>query len=231
MADFRRLCVARLIRLVVALHEWLRIRRNVGLRVARAKRWLLAAGERLRIVVAAVLEIVVVALLELLIVATAAAFRPLRLEVWILLAELFVRRRDQAKIMFGMLKIIFGRDRIAGRLGVTGKLEIFLRHVIGRSANFHIRAVRLVNPSQGILIAPVVLLLITTPAHTLVVMMLLTVSHGFVVNDSSMCRGSDPAAIVPASNPARAGTQNPRRLLSAQPIHMSCAVRATIIAF
>ena len=52
--------------------------------------------------------------------------------------------------MFGMLKIIFGRDRIAGGLGITRKLEIFLRHVIGRSANFHIGAVRLVNPRQRI---------------------------------------------------------------------------------
>jgi hypothetical protein len=34
------------------------------------------------------------------------------------------------------------------------------------------------------LIAPVVLLMIIAPAHTLVVMMLLTVSHGLLFNDS-----------------------------------------------
>jgi hypothetical protein len=34
------------------------------------------------------------------------------------------------------------------------------------------------------LIAPVVVLLIIAPAHTFVVMMLLTVSHGLLFNDS-----------------------------------------------
>jgi len=129
----------------------------------------------------ALLELLVRARLELLIVA--AAFRA-RLEVRILLAELLLCRRDQTEIMFGMLKIVLGRDRIAGGLGIACELEIFLRHVIGRSANLHIRAVRLVNPRQGILIAPVVLLMIIAPAHPLVVMMLLTVSHGLLFNDS-----------------------------------------------
>ena len=86
--------------------------------------------------------------------------------------------------MFGVLKIVFRRDRIAGGLGITCKLEILLRHVVGGPANLHVRAVRLVNPRQGILIAPVVLLMIIAPAHPLVVMMLLTVSHGLLFNDS-----------------------------------------------
>ena len=37
----------------------------------------------------------------------------------ILLAELFVRRRDQAEIMFGVLVVILGRDRVAGRACVA----------------------------------------------------------------------------------------------------------------
>jgi hypothetical protein len=171
--------LARLIVVVVALHERLRILRQVRL-LARAERLL---PEGLAVLVAAFLELLVAALLEVLVVSS-RSFRPLRLEVRILLAELLVRRRDQPEIMFSVLEIIFGRDRIAGGLGVTRKLEILLRDVIGCPANLHIRAVRFVNPRQGILIAPVVVLLIIAPAHTLVVMMLLTVSHGLLFNDS-----------------------------------------------
>ena len=170
-----RLTFARLIRLIVALHEGLRIRRDERLRLARAER--LVAGER-RFVLA-VVELLVVAL-KLLVV---AALGP-RLEVRIVLAELLLRRRDQAEIMFGVLEIIFRRDRIAGRLGVTRKLEIFIRDVIGRAANLHVRAVGFINPCQGILIAPIIVLLIVAPAHALVVMMLLTVSHGLLFNHS-----------------------------------------------
>lgn len=175
-----RLRVARLIGTVVARHERLGIGRDVRLRLARAER--LVAREWLRVVVA-VLEVVVAARLELLIVA-AASFGP-RLEVRILLTELLVRNCDETEVMFGMLKIILGRDRIAGRLGVARKLEIFLSHVIGRAANLHIRAVGFVDPRQRVVIAAVIVLLIVAPAHTLVVMMmLLTVSHGLLFNDS-----------------------------------------------
>jgi len=175
-----RLRVARLIGTVIAWHEGLRIRRDVRLWLARAE--CLVAPEWLRVLVA-VLEVVVAARLELLIVA-AAPFRP-RLEVRILLTELLVGDRDQPKIMFGMLKIIFRRDRIAGRLGIAGKLEILFRHVIGRAANLHIRAVGLIDPRQRVVIAAVIVLLIVAPAHTLVVMvMLLTVSHGLLFNNS-----------------------------------------------
>jgi hypothetical protein len=170
-----RLTVALLARLivVVALHEGLRILRKIGL---------LSGAERLLelSVFVALIELLIGTRLELLVV---PAFRA-RLKIRVLLAELLLRGSDQAEIMFGMLEVILGRDRIAGGLGIACKLEIFLRNVIGRSANLHIRAVRLVNPCQGILIAPVVLLMIIAPAHTLVVMMLLTVSHGLLFNDS-----------------------------------------------
>jgi len=166
--------LARLI-IVVALHEGLRILRKIGL-LTRAE-WLLVEGLT---VLFAFVELLVRARLELLVV---AALRP-RLEVRVLLAELLLRHRDQPEIMLGVLEIVLGRDRIAGGLGVTRELEILLRDVIGRSANLHIRAVRFVNARQGILIAPVVVLLIIAPAHALVVVMLLTVSHGLLFNDS-----------------------------------------------
>jgi len=175
-----RLAIALLARLrIVALYEGLRILWNVRLRLARAE---CLFAKRLGVVIA-IFELLVGARLELLVVAAFGA----RLEVGILLPELLLRGGDQAKIMLGVLEIIFGGNRIAGGLGIARKLKIFFGHVIGRSANLHIRAVRLINPGEGVLIAPVVvLLIIVAPAHALVVivMMLLTVSHGLLFNDS-----------------------------------------------
>ena len=188
LAEFLRLLslalLARLIGRVLARNERLRIRRNVGLRLARAER--LIAGEGL---VVAVLEILLRARLELLVVAAATAFGA-RLEVRVLLAELFVCHRDQPELMFSVLEVILRRDRIAGRLGITGKLEVFLRHVIGRAADLHIGAVGFINPCQRVMIAAVVIVVVivvvVAPAHALVVivMLMLTVSHGLLFNNS-----------------------------------------------
>ena len=187
VAHLGRLCVAhlaRLIRLTVARHERLRIGRNVGLRLLAPTERLIG-GEGLP-VVSAILELFG-ARLELLVVAAAAAFLPLRLEIRILLAELLVRRRDQAEIVFGMLEVVFGRDRIAGGLAITRKLEIFLRHMVRRAANLHVGAVGFIHPCQRVVAAAVVIvvvIVVVAPAHALVVMMLLTVSHGLLFNDS-----------------------------------------------
>src|SRR5581483_274660 len=111
---FLRLAIALLARLiiliVVARREWLRVLRQIRLRLADGVRRL----ERLHAVVFAVLELALGArLLELLLIA--AAFRA-RLEIRILLAELLLRGSDQAEIVLGMLQIIFRRNRIAGGL-------------------------------------------------------------------------------------------------------------------
>jgi hypothetical protein len=110
-----------------------------------------------------------------------------RLEVRILLPKLFLRGGDQAKIMLGVLKVVFGRDRIARALRVARELKIFFRHMVGRAADLHVGAVGFVNPGQRVLIAAVVMLLvvIAPAAHALVMlMMLLTVSHGLLFNNS-----------------------------------------------
>ena len=139
---------------------------------------------------------------------TAGRCRPrARMEVRIVLAELLLRRGDQAEIMLGMLEIVFRRDRIAGGLGVACQLKIFLRDVIGRSANFHVGAVRFIDPCQrvvtaAIVVVVVIVVVIVAPAHALVVMMLLTVSHGLLFNNSHLRRfaGSlpNPAQHSPA---------------------------------
>jgi hypothetical protein len=156
--------------LLLARRKRLSLARQIGLRFARPERLLAPGAWLLRALLVGLVAQVVARLL----------LRPI---VRIGLAELLLRRRDQAEIVLGVLEIVLGRNRIPGGLGVTRELEIFVRDVVGSSANLHIRAVRLINPRQGILIAPVVLLIVA-PAHTLVVMMLLTVSHGLLFNDS-----------------------------------------------
>jgi hypothetical protein len=102
----------------------------------------------------------------LLLLTTAAA---LRLVEWLALAELFLRRGDQAKIMLSMLVIIFGGDRIARGLRIARKLDIFLGDMIGRAADFHLGAIGFIDPRQRIMTLAV------ASAHALV----LSVSHGF----------------------------------------------------
>jgi hypothetical protein len=168
----RLLLFARLIRLRLALGIIL-------LMLARGMR-LAAAGMRLHAFFA-VLEVFVVALF--------AALRAL-LE-WLALAELLLRRRDQAEIMFGVLVIIFRRDRITRSGRIARQLDIFIGDMVGRSADFHLRAVGFVNPGQRIMIlAAAATAATTTSTHSVVLILMLvlmSVSHSSPVRDSSSC--------------------------------------------
>ena len=86
--------------------------------------------------------------------------------------------------MLGVLKEIFGGDRVAGALGVAGELQVFFRDVMRGAADLHLGAIRFVNASQRIVMmaapAPAMVALVVAIAspHALV----LTVSHGFPVH-------------------------------------------------
>ena len=103
----------------------------------------------------------------------ALALLRLRIVIRVLLAELFLRRGDQAEIMLGVLIVIFGRHRIAGALRVARELDVFLRDMRGGAADLHVGSVRLVDPRQRILALAVVIVVVASP-HAL-----LTVSHRF----------------------------------------------------
>ena len=105
---------------------------------------LAAAGLRLHDAVVVVVEIVVGALFV-------AAVRALLL-IGRVLPELFLRRRDQTKIMLGVLIVVFRRDRIAGRLRVARQLNVFLGDMVGGAADFHVGTVRFVDARQRIMI-------------------------------------------------------------------------------
>jgi hypothetical protein len=124
---------------------------------------------------AEILEILAVVLA----VVTAAGADGLVAARLLVLAELFLRRRDQAEIMLGVLVVVFGGDRVARGARVTRKLKIFFGDVRGGAADLDVGAVRFVDPGHRVLAAPVivvVIVIVVVPVtHTLVVV--LTVSH------------------------------------------------------
>jgi len=100
------------------------------------------------------------------------------LQLRLVLAELLLSRRDQAEVMLGMLIVILGGDRVAGRPRIARELNVFLGHMRGGAANLDIRSVGLENTGHRVLAAPVIVTIIVVAvvpvAHALVV---LTVSH------------------------------------------------------
>src|SRR6185437_7221389 len=137
---------------------------RLRLRLARGVARLVLAHEGLAVVVA--VELVVLAPRALLLLL-------LLIVVGVLLPELLLRGGDKAEVMFGVLIIIFRRDRIAGALRIARKLDVFFRNMRGGAPDLHVRSVRLVDPRQRILAFAVI---VVTSPHTL-----LTVSHDIPV--------------------------------------------------
>src|SRR5262245_23354904 len=150
-------------RLLIPRRIELGIAGQIGLRIARPIRRLLAKLRGGLLV--AFLKGVIMAHLG------SAALRPvaLLLVVRVVLAKLFLRGRDQAEVMLGVLEVVLGRDGVSRRLRIARQLLVFLRDVRRRSADLHIRTVGFVDPGQR-----VVPLVPATSPHALV----LTVSHG-----------------------------------------------------
>jgi len=124
-------------------------------------------------------------------ITVAFARRRRRLVEGVLLPELLLRRRDQAGIVLGVLEVVLGGDWIAGGLGVTGELKIFLGNVVCRSSDLHLWAIRLIDPCQWIVMvmpaataAVVALIVAVTSSHALV----LSVSHDSPVAGSRLWR-------------------------------------------
>ena len=92
----------------------------------------------------------------------------------LVLPELLLRGRDQAEIMLGVLIVVLGGDRIAGRARIARELDIFFGDVGGGAADLDVGSVGFVNPGQRILATPVVVIVVIPVAHPLLV---LTVSH------------------------------------------------------
>jgi hypothetical protein len=136
-----RLVLLWLMLIVLRLMVLIVLRLLMALLLARIEVLLLARRERfadLRLIVA-----VVVAIVGRIVVYPATGL--LLLVIGIALAKLFLSGCDQAEIMFGVLIIMLGGNRISGALRVAGELQIFFGDVRRRSTNFYVLPVGLVH--------------------------------------------------------------------------------------
>lgn len=134
-----RLMLRAVMHLLIARRERLGIARQIRLLLGftRSVARLVLAHEGLAVVIIAVKSLVGVLL------AGGALLLRLRLlvVVWILLTELFLRSGNQAEIVFGMLVVVLGRNRIARTLRVARELDIFFRYMRSGAANFDVGTV------------------------------------------------------------------------------------------
>ena len=134
-----RLMLLAIVYLLVARRKWLSVAGEIRLLLGFARRVarFVLAHEGLAVIVVTVETFVA----PLLVLPAGRALLRLLIIVGVLLAKLFLRGGNKTKIMFGVLVVVLGGNRIAGALGVARKLDIFFRNVRSGPANFNIRAV------------------------------------------------------------------------------------------
>jgi hypothetical protein len=141
----------------------------LALIVVTRPKWLLLIGGEARLLAEAGKTLVLFAFLR-----ARLCVGPRLLLLRLILPELLLRRRNQAKIMFSVLIVILRRNRIAGRARVARQLHIFFGDMGCGTADLDVRSVGFEHPGHWILTTPVVVVVATAPvAHPLV----LTVSH------------------------------------------------------
>ena len=114
----------------LALHIGLRLAWHIGLRFARAKCRIADHG-----------LLTLVAIIERFVASAALDVAVGSSQLRIVLAELFLRTRDQPIVVLGMLIIVFGRDRIPGGLRIARKLNVFFCNMRRVPPNFDVRTV------------------------------------------------------------------------------------------
>ena len=165
------------LRLMMVLLVW---RLLLLLRLAPIERLRLARRERL----AGQVRLLVVVAVEAVVANVAAhiALLLLLLVVGLTLPVLLLGGGDQTEIMFGVLVVVFGSNRIAGTLRIAGELQVLFSDVRGRAADLNVRSTGLVHAGQRILVMTT--FAVATP-HALV----LTVSHGLLFCQPPFCGG------------------------------------------
>ena len=76
--------------------------------------------------------------------------------------------------MLGMLQIVLGHDAIAGTLRIACKVHVFLRHMLGGSADFHVGTGAVVGARQRVLafaIAATVIVIASATSATALVLL------------------------------------------------------------
>src|SRR5260221_11849383 len=95
----------------------------------------------------------------------------------LVLTELFLGGGDQAEIMFGMLIVILGGYRIAGRARVARQLHVFFRNMGCGTTDLDVGSVGLEHPGHRVLAAPVAVIPVVVIPVTHPLVVVLTVSH------------------------------------------------------
>ena len=76
--------------------------------------------------------------------------------------------------MLGMLEIVLGHHRIAGGLGITRQLEVFLGDMLGIAADLDVRTVALEHPVYRISLTT------AAAARSVLMLIMLTLSHSAI---------------------------------------------------
>ena len=121
----------------------------------------------------AVIQHVIAAIVVAEVIALAALTRPaqaLAVAVWhiaALLLDLLAIGHDDAAVVLGMLQIVLGEHRVAGRLRVAGERQIFLGDMRRGAADLHIRAVGFETARKRILALPIPVVVVAASAAIL----------------------------------------------------------------
>jgi len=163
------IALAMFARLLVALERGLVVARTVAVASIRLLRRLRRLRSEARLL-AETREI-------LAFVFVVVADRLLAPRLLLVLPELLLGGGDEAEVVLGVLVVVLGRDRVAGRASIARKLKIFLGDMGGGPADLDIRAVGFVDPGHWVLTAPVVVIVIVIVVPVAHPLLILTVSH------------------------------------------------------
>jgi hypothetical protein len=139
--------------------------------------------------------------------------RLLLIVVRVLLTKLFLRRGDQAEVVFCVLIVILRGHRVARPLRVTRELDVLFRDMRGGAADFDVGTVRLVNAREGILTFAVV----ASPPHAL-----LTVSHDVPVRRPFTLSRHSRRTLNSTCKPKQISLRGRTCVMSAPMTEMSC---------
>ncbi|MBB3658997.1 hypothetical protein FHX15_004257 [Rhizobium sp. BK650] len=88
---------------------------------------------------------------------------------------------NDAVIVLGVLQVIFSNDAVAGALGVTRELSIFLSDVLRSAADFHIGAGAVIGPGQRVSAFAVKIVVIVISTAAIVIVVIATPSTALIL--------------------------------------------------
>jgi hypothetical protein len=94
----------------------------------------------------------------------------------LVLPELLLSGCDQPEIMFGVLVVVLGSNRIARGARIARELDVFFRNVGGGATDLDVGSVRFEHPGHRVLTAPVIIIVVAV-----VIVVVIPVTHPLVI--------------------------------------------------